>query len=169
MNRDPASRPPPVLQRIRVARRDAAAAELRRLQELCNSAQASQQQAIAGLQSACNLRVELRSGRGPAASGHLRMAALPSCEAWVSRAEEQLAQANHQLEKAQAALAPQRQALQDCERALLRSQAWAQQLRQAQQAHELQVEQDLDDELAARFRSAANTSNASIASNTELA
>ncbi len=147
------SRPPPVLQRIRVARRDSAAAELRRLQDRCAAAQATQAGAQAALHSARSMRDDIRSGRGPAATGNLRSAALSSCDALVSRAEEEAIRTDVLVEQAQAALQLQRQTLQDSERALMRSEAWAQQLRQAQQVHEHQLEQDLDDELAARFRS----------------
>jgi hypothetical protein len=152
-----ASQPPPVLLHIRVARRDCAAAEQRRLQDHCAAAQHAQAQARAALHSACSMRDDMRSGRGPAASGGLRLAALPSCDAWVSRAQEQLALADGQAEQAQAALQLQRQAVQACERALMRGEAWAQQHQQAQRMQEQLAEQDLDDELAARFRSAEPT------------
>lgn len=152
-----ASRPPPVLQRIRVARRDSAAAELRRLQDRCAAAQNTQALARDALKNAHGVRDDMRSGRGPAASGSLRLAALPSCDALVLRAEAQLAQADAGAEQAQSVAQQQRETLHACERALMRSEAWEQQLRQSQQAQEHRVEQDTDDELAARFRSAAPT------------
>jgi hypothetical protein len=148
-----ASRPPPVLQRIRVARRDCAAAEQRRLQDCSAAALAAVALARADLRSACTLREDMHSGRGPAAAGGLRLAALPSCDALVARAQDTLALAQGQAEQAQTALHLQRQALQACERALMRSEAWAQQEQQGQREQEQRLEQDLDDELAARFRS----------------
>ncbi|MCY7314635.1 MAG: hypothetical protein LH480_03185 [Rubrivivax sp.] len=158
-----ASRMPPVLQQIRVARRDTAASELRRLQDRCAAAEDAQSSARAALHSARGLRADLLSGRGPAAGGSLRLAALPSCDALVSRAQEQLTLADNQAQQANAALQLQRQALQACERALMRSEAWAQQQQQAEQVQQHRAEQDMDDELAARFRSALPATSAGAA------
>lgn len=139
---------PAVLQRMRVARRDLAQAQVQNAQDALRGQEQVLAQALNEHAGAQAQRLELLAGRGPGASGPWRAAALLAIDALVYRAHTRIAPAEAAAAQARDAVQERRLALQAAERALLRNEQWqALERTQLLQAQE-RTEQDSQDEFA---------------------
>jgi hypothetical protein len=142
-----------MLKTSRTARRDAVLGRLNSAQSRLASAKAEQERALDEARTAHVARKDWVLGKGAAADRAWRLAMMPSVEAQFEQRSAAYYAAEAAAQVCIDAVQVQRDALNVCERALMRNDEWALHMKAEEQLAQRLDEQNQDDDLAVQSRS----------------